>query len=58
MREYLLEGWDCLCAYWGTKESPLGIDHIISRATGGSDRISNRTLTCHGCINERTRAKH
>ncbi len=51
-REYLLEKWGRKCAYCGVKNVPLEIDHISPRYKGGSDRISNLTLSCRPC-NER-----
>jgi 5-methylcytosine-specific restriction endonuclease McrA len=49
VREYLLEKWGRECAYCGTKEVPLEIEHIHPRSRGGSDRISNLTLACQPC---------
>ena len=49
VREYLLEKWERRCAYCGTKDVPLQIEHICCRAKGGSDRISNLTLACDAC---------
>jgi 5-methylcytosine-specific restriction endonuclease McrA len=49
IREYLLEKWGRCCAYCDRKNVPLQIEHIVSRARGGSDRISNLTLACEGC---------
>jgi 5-methylcytosine-specific restriction endonuclease McrA len=46
VREYLLEQWERRCAYCGTKDVPLQIEYIRPRAKGGTDRISNLTLTC------------
>ncbi|CAK0760288.1 5-methylcytosine-specific restriction enzyme A [Gammaproteobacteria bacterium] len=48
-REYLLEKWASECAYCGKKDVPLNIDHIHPKARGGSNRISNLTLACHPC---------
>ncbi len=48
-REYLLEKWDRQCAYCGVKDVPLQIEHIHPRAKGGSNRISNLTLSCAKC---------
>ena len=52
VREYLLERWGRSCAYCGKTDVPLEIDHIHFRSKGGSDRISNLTLSCRLC-NER-----
>jgi 5-methylcytosine-specific restriction endonuclease McrA len=48
-REYLLEKWGRKCAYCGAKNIPLQVEHIHSRARGGSNRISNLTLSCEKC---------
>src|SRR5579859_7965952 len=49
VREYLLEKWQRKCAYCGKKKVPLQIEHIVPRARGGSDRISNLCLSCESC---------
>ncbi|MEW5994754.1 MAG: RNA-guided endonuclease IscB [Candidatus Zixiibacteriota bacterium] len=49
VREYLLEKWGRKCAYCGKKDVPLEIDHIQPRRLGGSDRVSNLTLSCTAC---------
>ncbi len=49
LREYLLEKWGRTCAYCGAKEVPLQIEHIQSRAKGGSNRVSNLCLACEPC---------
>lgn len=49
VREYLLEKWDRTCAYCGATGVPLQIEHIQSRARGGSDRLSNLCLACEPC---------
>jgi 5-methylcytosine-specific restriction endonuclease McrA len=49
VREYLLEKWGHRCAYCDNAGVPLQIDHIVSRAQGGSDRVSNLTLACRRC---------
>lgn len=48
-REYLLNKWGRKCAYCGTKNTPLQIEHIHPKAKGGSDRVSNLTLACRPC---------
>lgn len=52
VREYLLEKWGRVCAYCGTKDVPLQIEHIHPKSKGGSDRVSNLTLACQ-CCNEK-----
>jgi 5-methylcytosine-specific restriction endonuclease McrA len=48
-REYLLNKWGRECAYCGAKNSPLQVEHLQPKAKGGSDRISNLTLACPLC---------
>lgn len=49
VREYLLEKWNRQCAYCGTKDAPLQVEHITPRARGGTHRVSNLTLACEPC---------
>ncbi|GAC1353782.1 MAG: hypothetical protein NVS4B11_21890 [Ktedonobacteraceae bacterium] len=49
VREYLLEKWNRTCAYCGAKDVPLQIEHILARATGGTNRVSNLCLACEPC---------
>ncbi len=49
VREYLLEKWGRTCAYCDAKNVPLQIDHVVAKAGGGSDRVSNLTLACEPC---------
>lgn len=48
-REYLLEKFQRTCAYCGKREIPLQIEHIVPKSRGGSNRISNLTLSCEKC---------
>jgi len=48
-REYLLQKWNRQCAYCGVKDVPLQIEHIYPRAKGGSNSITNLTLSCGKC---------
>ena len=48
-REYLLEKWNRQCAYCGVKDVPLQIEHIHPRSKGGSNSITNLTLSCEKC---------
>jgi 5-methylcytosine-specific restriction endonuclease McrA len=48
-REYLLEKWNRQCAYCGIKDIPLQIEHIHPRSKGGSNSITNLTLSCEKC---------
>ncbi|WP_066424020.1 RNA-guided endonuclease IscB [Anabaena sp. 4-3] len=49
VREYLLEKWGRKCAYCDQEAVPLQIEHIHPRAKGGSNRVSNLTLSCQRC---------
>jgi 5-methylcytosine-specific restriction endonuclease McrA len=49
VREYLLEKWGRRCAYCGKENVSLQVEHLISRARGGSNRVSNLTLACADC---------
>jgi 5-methylcytosine-specific restriction endonuclease McrA len=49
LREYLLEKWGRRCAYCAKEHRPLQIEHIVPRAKGGSNRVSNLTLSCEPC---------
>lgn len=49
VREYLLEKWGRECAYCGEKNVPLQIEHIVPKSKGGSNRVSNLTLSCECC---------
>lgn len=49
IREYLLEKWYRTCSYCGAKDVPLQVEHIQPKATGGSNRVSNLTLSCQPC---------
>lgn len=49
IREYLLEKWGRQCAYCGAKNVPLEVEHIVPRTKGGSNRVSNLTISCRNC---------
>jgi 5-methylcytosine-specific restriction endonuclease McrA len=48
-REYLLQKWGRRCTYCGKENLPLQIEHIVPRAKGGSNRVSNLCLSCEKC---------
>lgn len=48
-REYLLEKWGRKCAYCDATHVPLEVEHIVPKARGGSNRVSNLTLACRKC---------
>lgn len=49
VREYLLAKWGRKCAYCDAGQVPLQVEHIHSRARGGTNRVSNLTLACAPC---------
>ncbi len=48
-REYLLEKWGRKCTYCSKENVPLQVEHIVAKANGGSNRISNLCLACEKC---------
>jgi hypothetical protein len=49
VREYLLARWGRTCVYCDAHDVPLQIEHIVAKARGGSNRVSNLTLGCAPC---------
>ncbi|WP_287586465.1 RNA-guided endonuclease IscB [Candidatus Borrarchaeum sp.] len=49
VKEYLLEKWGRTCAYCGRSGVPLEVEHIIPSSRGGTDRVSNLTISCRAC---------
>lgn len=49
VREYLLEKWRRKCAYCDKEGVPLQVEHIDPRSKGGSNRVSNLTISCERC---------
>jgi 5-methylcytosine-specific restriction endonuclease McrA len=49
IKQYLLEKWGRACSYCGSKDVPLQVEHIQAKANGGTDRVSNLTLSCDSC---------
>src|SRR5579883_2120175 len=49
VKQYLLTKWGHRCAYCGATNVPLQVEHIVPRARGGSNRVSNLTLACAPC---------
>ncbi|BCL82014.1 HNH endonuclease [Ktedonobacteria bacterium brp13] len=49
IREYLLEKWERQCSYCRAKDIPLQVEHIVPRAKGGTNCISNLALACEKC---------
>jgi hypothetical protein len=53
IREYLLEKFERKCAYCGKTAVPMEIEHIVPKSRGGSDRVSNLTISCRRCNQEK-----
>ena len=53
LREYLLEKWGRKCAYCGRRNVPLEVEHIVPKSWGGTSRVSNLTLSCQECNQEK-----
>jgi 5-methylcytosine-specific restriction endonuclease McrA len=49
VREYLLEKWGRQCVYCEKENVPLEVEHIQPKSKGGSNRVSNLTISCRGC---------
>ncbi len=49
VKEYLLDKWGRKCAYCGKTTVPLEVEHIIPKSRGGTDRVSNLTISCRAC---------
>ena len=55
--EYLLEKFGRKCYYCGAKDVPLEKEHILPRSKGGTNRVSNLTVSCKSC-NQKKGNKH
>jgi 5-methylcytosine-specific restriction endonuclease McrA len=53
VREYLLEKYGRRCAYCGKENAPLEVEHIVPKSRGGTDWVSNLTIACHDCNQEK-----
>ncbi len=49
VKEYLLEKWGRKCAYCGKTGVPLEVEHLVPKSRGGTDRVSNLTISCRKC---------
>jgi 5-methylcytosine-specific restriction endonuclease McrA len=49
VREYLLEKFRRRCAYCGATDVPLQVEHVVPKARGGTNRVSNLVLACGPC---------
>ncbi|QUN31821.1 HNH endonuclease (plasmid) [Cupriavidus sp. KK10] len=49
LKEYLLAKFGRTCSYCDAADRPLETEHIVAKANGGSNRVSNLTLACRPC---------
>jgi 5-methylcytosine-specific restriction endonuclease McrA len=49
VREYLLLKWGHACAYCRKQDVPLQVEHIVPKAKGGTNRVSNLCIACQPC---------
>lgn len=49
VREYVLETWGRKCMYCEADAVPLNIEHVVPKARGGTNRVSNLGLSCMPC---------
>ena len=49
IRAYVLAKFHHQCAYCGTHQGALELDHVHPRSRRGSDRVSNLAPACHDC---------
>ena len=49
LKEYLLEKFGRRCVYCAKSDVPLNVEHIVPKARGGSNRLSNLAIACVEC---------
>ena len=49
LKEYLLEKFGRRCVYCAKSGVPLNVEHIVPKARGGSNRLSNLAIACVEC---------
>lgn len=49
VREYLLEKFNRRCVYCGKSGVSLEVEHIVPKSKGGSNKVSNLTISCRSC---------
>lgn len=53
VKEYLLEKFGRKCVYCGAENRPLQVEHIRPKSKGGSNCVSNLTISCGPCNNKK-----
>jgi hypothetical protein len=49
VREYVFEKCGRRCSYCDAEHVPLNLDHVVAKARGGSNRVSNLVPSCVSC---------
>ena len=49
IREYLLEKFNRTCVYCDKQDVPLQVEHVLAKANGGGNAVSNLALSCEPC---------
>lgn len=49
VREYLLEKFGRKCMYCAAQNTPLNVEHVVPKARGGTNRVSNLGIACIPC---------
>ncbi len=55
VKEYLLEKFGHECAYCGgmSGDPVLEVEHMVPKSRGGTNRVSNLVIACHGCNDDK-----
>jgi len=53
VRQYLLEKFNYQCVYCGKESVPLEVEHILPKSRGGSNSVTNLTISCVDCNQEK-----
>ena len=48
-KESIKSEWGHQCAYCGSKDKPMSLDHIVPQTKGGSNYIGNVLCACTSC---------
>ena len=48
-KQSIKEKWNHQCAYCGSKDEELTIDHVVPQMKGGNDHITNVVCCCKSC---------
>ena len=49
LRKFIFQKYDNKCAYCGTTNVKLEVEHIVSKSKGGTNSARNLTLSCRDC---------